>query len=122
MSPYATMARGWKIKSLVIGLIAKKLFNERMIARKNEEFQAVKESMHYFTEEKKKKSTTKEETSAKDEKLSKLLEDLGISGEIVLRDGKKIIIVYSQGDAFKLYKRGIFNVEIDESRSLVKRK
>lgn len=73
-------------------------------------------------EEKKKKSTTKEETSAKDEKLSKLLEDLGISGEIVLRDGKKIIIVYSQGDAFKLYKRGIFNVEIDESRSLVKRK
>ncbi|HDT11615.1 MAG TPA: ATP-binding protein, partial [bacterium] len=55
MSPYATMARGWKIKSLVIGLIAKKLFNERMIARKNEEFQSVKESMHFFTEEKKKK-------------------------------------------------------------------
>ncbi|HDT11846.1 MAG TPA: ATP-binding protein, partial [bacterium] len=55
MSPYATMERGWKIKSLVVGLISKKLFNQRMIARKEEEQQSVTESMHYFTEEKKRK-------------------------------------------------------------------
>jgi len=56
VSCYATMPGGWEIKALAIGLIAKKLFVERMIARKFEEFQEVKESTHYFTEEVKKKS------------------------------------------------------------------
>jgi hypothetical protein len=56
VSCYATMPGGWEIKALAMGLIAKKLFVDRMIARKFEEFQEVKESTHYFTEEVKKKS------------------------------------------------------------------
>ncbi len=56
VSCYATMPGGWEIKALAIGLIAKKLFVERMIARKFEEFAEVKASTHYFTEEAKKKS------------------------------------------------------------------
>jgi uncharacterized protein len=51
LSCYATMPNGWKIKSLVLGLVAKKLFIERMIARKDEEYQSIKEAVHYFTEE-----------------------------------------------------------------------
>ena len=55
VSCYATMPGGWEIKALAIGLIAKKMFVERMIARKFEEFEEVKASTHYFTEEAKKK-------------------------------------------------------------------
>lgn len=51
MSPYATLPHGWLIKSLVIGLLSKKLFTERMIARKNEEFAHIDAAMHYFTRE-----------------------------------------------------------------------
>ena len=54
VSCYATLPGGWEIKSLAVALIAKKLFTERMIAKKFEEFQQVKESTHYFTEETKK--------------------------------------------------------------------
>ena len=49
VSPYATMAGGWAIKALVVGLIAKTLFNQRMLARKAEEFKSVDSAMHYFT-------------------------------------------------------------------------
>lgn len=49
VSPYATMPSGWAIKSLVVGLIAKKLFNQRMLARKTEEFSTIDSAMHYFT-------------------------------------------------------------------------
>jgi len=55
VSIYATMPGGWDIKALVIGLISKKLFIQRMVARKDEEFQAVHETVHYFAEEKQKK-------------------------------------------------------------------
>lgn len=51
MSAYATLPNGWVIKSLVIGLIAKKLFNERMLARREEEFSTIDAAMHYFTKE-----------------------------------------------------------------------
>lgn len=51
VSPYATMAEGWAIKGLVVGLIGKKLFNQRMIARKTEEFTTIDTAMHYFTRE-----------------------------------------------------------------------
>src|SRR3989338_3536941 len=51
VSAYATMPNGWAIKSLVIGLVAKKLFIERMRARRDEEFQDIKEKMEYFKEE-----------------------------------------------------------------------
>ena len=48
LSVYATMPNGWKIKSLIVGLVSQKLFVERMMARKFEEYQAVKKSIHYF--------------------------------------------------------------------------
>jgi len=50
VSCYATMPGGWKIKSLVIGIVAMRLFVERMIARKTEEFGDIKGAMHYLTE------------------------------------------------------------------------
>ena len=43
VSAYATSPNGWAIKSLVIGLVAQKLFNERMLMRKNEEFEAIQQ-------------------------------------------------------------------------------
>jgi uncharacterized protein len=49
VSCYATMPNGWAIKSLVVGLVAQKLFVERMIARKKEEFQQLEGVEHYFS-------------------------------------------------------------------------
>jgi len=43
VSPYATMPDGWKIKSLVVGIVAQKMFNERMLARKTEEYNMIKQ-------------------------------------------------------------------------------
>ncbi len=50
VSCYATVPNGWEIKSLVIGLVAQKLFIDRMVARKNEEFKAIQSAEHYFRE------------------------------------------------------------------------
>ena len=55
VSPYATMASGWEIKALVVGLICRNLFNQRMLARKTEEFKSVDAAMHYFSKEVKEK-------------------------------------------------------------------
>ncbi|MDP2749736.1 MAG: polymorphic toxin-type HINT domain-containing protein, partial [Nanoarchaeota archaeon] len=52
VSCYATSEGGWAVKNLVIGLVAQKLFIERMIARKDEEYQSIHRSVHYFEEEK----------------------------------------------------------------------
>jgi intein/homing endonuclease len=51
VSCYATMPGGWAIKSLAIGLIAQKLFVERMKARKDEEFGDIKSKTEYYKEE-----------------------------------------------------------------------
>ncbi|MBD3259626.1 DUF87 domain-containing protein [Candidatus Woesearchaeota archaeon] len=51
VSAYATMPNGWAIKSLVIGLIAKKLFIQRMKARREEEFSDIETKMAYFRAE-----------------------------------------------------------------------
>lgn len=51
VSCYATLPGSWRIKAMVIGLIAEKLFIQRMIARKNEEYQQVHKSIYYFSEE-----------------------------------------------------------------------
>jgi uncharacterized protein len=48
VSCYATMPGGWDIKCLVVGLISQKLFMQRMLVRKNEEFAQVHESLRYF--------------------------------------------------------------------------
>jgi len=55
LSIYATMPRGWDIKALVIALVSKKLFQQRMTSRREEEFKAVHETVHYFAEEEQKK-------------------------------------------------------------------
>lgn len=55
-------------------------------------------------------------------KIKKLIEKLKINGEIVKEDNKIKIIVGSLSDAFKLYRHGFYDVEIDENRSLIKRK
>ncbi|NQV91674.1 DUF87 domain-containing protein, partial [Candidatus Woesearchaeota archaeon] len=57
VSPYATMASGWEIKALVVGLISRTLFNQRMLARKTEEFKSVDAAMHYFSKETEEKMT-----------------------------------------------------------------
>ncbi len=54
VSCYATHPQGWKIKCLIVGLISKKLFIDRMLARKNEEFAQIQHAMHYFDIEEKK--------------------------------------------------------------------
>ena len=51
VSPYATMPSGWAIKALVVGLISKNLFNQRLLARKTEEFKSVDAAMHYFSKD-----------------------------------------------------------------------
>lgn len=54
VSCYATTPGGWRIKALIVGLIAKKLFIDRMIARKDEEYETIHQAVHYFSEEQKK--------------------------------------------------------------------
>ena len=49
LGAYASMGAGWGIKSLVVGLISKKLFIHRMESRKAEEFNTIDAAMHYFT-------------------------------------------------------------------------
>ena len=49
VSPYATIASGWASTALVVGLFSKTLFNQRMLARKKEEFKTVDAAMHYFS-------------------------------------------------------------------------
>lgn len=51
VSCYATMPGSWNIKNLVIGLVSQKLFIERMLARKDEEFQEIHKSVNYFGDE-----------------------------------------------------------------------
>ena len=57
MSPYAMMPNGWKIKNLAIGLVANKLFIERMKFRKDEEFHNIKGAVHYILPEEKVENT-----------------------------------------------------------------
>jgi uncharacterized protein len=58
VSCYATTPGGWKIKSLIVALVAQKLFVSRMLSRKDEEFEAVQHVSHYFGDE---KTSTKQE-------------------------------------------------------------
>lgn len=51
VSCYATLNDGWKIKSLVVGLISQKLFIDRMIARKNEEYEEIHKTSNFFGDE-----------------------------------------------------------------------
>lgn len=51
ISCYATSAGSWKIKNLVVGLVAEKLFVQRMSARKEEEFKGVHKSVNPYSDE-----------------------------------------------------------------------
>jgi uncharacterized protein len=55
LSCYATMPNSWNIKNLVVGLIAEKLFIQRMIARKDEEFTQIHKAINLFGDEVQKK-------------------------------------------------------------------
>jgi len=51
LSCYSTMPNSWNIKNLVVGLVAEKLFIQRMISRKDEEYQQVHKSINLFGDE-----------------------------------------------------------------------
>ena len=55
VSCYATVPNSWNIKNLVIGLVAEKLFIQRMNARKTEEFNEIDRQMNFFASEDKAK-------------------------------------------------------------------
>lgn len=48
VSCYATMEGGWDVKALVVGIVAQHLFEQRMIARKDEEFKNIVHLENYF--------------------------------------------------------------------------
>ena len=54
VSCYATQPGGWEIKSLVIGIVAQKLFIKRMIEKKFEEYDEVHHSVHFFADDQEK--------------------------------------------------------------------
>lgn len=49
VSCYATMPGGWDVKALMVGLIAKRLFVDRMVARKDEEHDMVESATNFFS-------------------------------------------------------------------------
>jgi hypothetical protein len=51
VSCYATVPNSWNIKNLVIGLVSEKLFIQRMVARKSEEFKEIDKKMNFFASE-----------------------------------------------------------------------
>ena len=51
VSCYTTMSSASNIRALVIGLVAEKMFVERMVARKKEEHEALEKEMHLFSRE-----------------------------------------------------------------------
>ncbi len=56
VSCYASMAGAASLRSLVIGLVAEKLFLQRMVARKAEELQSVTQALHFFEPDEEKES------------------------------------------------------------------
>ncbi|MBS3114287.1 ATP-binding protein [Candidatus Woesearchaeota archaeon] len=55
VSAYATTAGAENLRGLVIGLVAQKLFVQRMVSRRAEEEAAISEEIHFFEEETEKK-------------------------------------------------------------------
>lgn len=51
VSCYVTIAGAESIRALVIGLVSEKLFLQRMVARKNEEYKAIYKETHFFEKE-----------------------------------------------------------------------
>ena len=55
VSAYTTTSGAENLRSLVIGLVAQKLFVQRMVVRKAEEEASISEEIHFFEEEKEEK-------------------------------------------------------------------
>ena len=55
VSAYATTAGAENLRSLVIGLVAQKLIEQRMVSRRAEEEAAISEEIHFFEEEREEK-------------------------------------------------------------------
>ncbi len=55
VSAYATTSGAENLRSLVIGLVAQKLFVQRMVTRKAEEEASISEEIHFFEEEREEK-------------------------------------------------------------------
>jgi hypothetical protein len=55
LSCYATIPNSWNIKNLVVGLIAEKLFIQRMTVRKEEEYAQIHKAINLFGDESVKK-------------------------------------------------------------------
>ena len=55
VSAYVTTSGAENLRSLVIGLVAQKLFVQRMVSRKAEEEAAISEEIHFFEEEREEK-------------------------------------------------------------------
>ncbi|MCB9358720.1 ATP-binding protein [Candidatus Woesearchaeota archaeon] len=49
VSCYATMENGWNVKSLVVGMVSQKMFIERLLHRKNEEFDEINATRNLFS-------------------------------------------------------------------------
>jgi len=83
---------------------------------------STKEKASTDNENKVEEIKSEETSNPKLVEIKRLLDKLKINGEIVEEDNKIKIIVGSLPDAFKLYRYGFYDVEVDESRSLIKRK
>lgn len=51
LSCYATMSGSWNIKNLVVGLVSDKLFVQRMVSRKDEEFDELHTAMNPYSDD-----------------------------------------------------------------------
>ena len=83
LSPYAVMPGGWKIKHLVMGIVCEKLFIERMIVRKGEEFASIHSAVHYITADE-----TKEEAKLRAEKMPIVWIMIDEAHEFLPKDGR----------------------------------
>ena len=55
LSCYATLSGSWNIKNLVVGLVSDKLFVQRMVARRDEEFKELHREMNPYSDDYKEK-------------------------------------------------------------------
>jgi len=83
LSAYAVMPGGWKIKHLVMGIVCEKLFIERMIVRKGEEFSSIHSAVHYIVSEE-----SEEEAKLKENKMPIVWIMIDEAHEFLPREGK----------------------------------
>ena len=57
VSCYATMPGGWDVKALMVGLVSQRLFINRMVSRKDEEFKQVEGATNFFSKNVEEKQT-----------------------------------------------------------------